>query len=178
MTPPLRSGKRALRINVGHILRQDNGYSREVIIDIPQPFHIEDVLFTNLDGTIRLSRTPPGVLVQGTMIAGINTQCVRCLTSFEYPFEITINELFVPHNSENAHTVNSMFHISEGSEIDLAPIVREEGILALPIQTLCSPDCSGLCSQCGQNLNEGTCDCEQESIDPRLEVLRSLLEDK
>jgi len=40
---------------------------------------------------------------------------------------------------------------------------------------LCRPDCAGLCPECGQNLNEGVCDCARDTIDPRLAVLRSML---
>ena len=159
------------------MFKQASGYSREVTFDIPDPFHIEDVLFSNLDGTLRLSRTPQGILVQGRMIVGINTECVRCLSGFEYPFEIEINELFVPVTSENARETDPMYHIDEGYVIDLAPIVREEGVLSLPIQTLCGPDCKGLCPTCGQNLNEGQCDCIHDDIDPRFAALRALLDD-
>jgi uncharacterized protein len=44
----------------------------------------------------------------------------------------------------------------------------------MPMGILCRPDCAGLCPQCGQNLNEGTCDCAKDDIDPRFEVLRRL----
>jgi uncharacterized protein len=44
------------------------------------------------------------------------------------------------------------------------------------MQARCKPDCKGLCAQCGQNLNEGQCDCDAEPIDPRLAPLRALLE--
>ena len=30
------------------------------------------------------------------------------------------------------------------------------------------------CSICGQNLNQGSCDCEDTSLDPRMSVIRDL----
>ena len=39
---------------------------------------------------------------------------------------------------------------------------------------LCKPDCAGLCSNCGANLNEGPCNCDKEDVDPRFAALRSL----
>jgi uncharacterized protein len=51
-------------------------------------------------------------------------------------------------------------------------LLREEAILAIPMGALCRPDCAGLCPQCGQNWNEGPCDCEQDEIDPRFAALR------
>ena len=41
--------------------------------------------------------------------------------------------------------------------------VRDEIILDHPIRVLCRPDCRGLCSFCGTNLNEGPCDCKSET---------------
>ena len=38
--------------------------------------------------------------------------------------------------------------------------IRDEIILENPIRILCRPDCRGLCSFCGTNLNEGACECE------------------
>ena len=35
-------------------------------------------------------------------------------------------------------------------------------------------DCKGICSVCGQNLNEGTCDCEDTGLDPRMSVIRDV----
>ena len=59
--------------------------------------------------------------------------------------------------------------------LDLEELLREDILLELPSKYLCSPDCKGLCPKCGKNLNEGDCGCEAEEIDPRLEVLKSLL---
>ena len=39
---------------------------------------------------------------------------------------------------------------------------------------LCREDCKGLCKVCGQNLNTGSCDCEEPGLDPRMSVVRDL----
>ena len=54
----------------------------------------------------------------------------------------------------------------------LYALLRDDILLELPTKFLCKPDCKGLCSQCGQNLNLGDCGCNQRRIDPRLEVLQ------
>ncbi|MEG2005510.1 MAG: DUF177 domain-containing protein, partial [Bilophila sp.] len=58
--------------------------------------------------------------------------------------------------------------------INLAGLLWEEFVLALPVKPLCRPDCKGLCPVCGQNRNEGSCSCVQEEGDPRLAALRGL----
>ena len=35
-----------------------------------------------------------------------------------------------------------------------------------------------ICPKCGKDLNEGKCNCETKEIDPRLEVLKNMAEDK
>jgi len=63
-----------------------------------------------------------------------------------------------------------------GREIDLDPVVREQILLALPAYPLCREGCKGLCTVCGQDLNERECGCDRHLPDPRwagLEKLRS-----
>ena len=57
---------------------------------------------------------------------------------------------------------------------DLAGLLWEEFVLALPVRPLCKPDCKGLCPDCGKNLNEGSCSCVRDEGDPRLAALRGL----
>jgi uncharacterized protein len=61
-----------------------------------------------------------------------------------------------------------------GKTIDLDPIVREQVLLALPMNAVCREDCQGLCAQCGQNLNEKKCGCETKVADPRLAPLANI----
>jgi uncharacterized protein len=173
------SNGRFLRVNVGFILKQGAGYSRQITFDQPGAVRAEDILISGLAGGLRLSRTPQGVLTQGTLQASMSLECVRCLTPFEHPYSIEISELFIPEELSHTREVDvpPSNIVDEGGFIDLTPIVREESILAVPIRALCSADCRGLCSECGQNLNEGACACEHEHIDPRLASLRALLEE-
>lgn len=60
-----------------------------------------------------------------------------------------------------------------GDSIDLRAVLTEQVLLDLPMKILCSDDCSGLCSQCGADLNGDACDCEPP-VDPRLSPLAGL----
>lgn len=59
--------------------------------------------------------------------------------------------------------------------LDLDELVTTDILLELPLKYLCSEDCRGLCQSCGQNLNNGDCKCGKTAVDPRLEVLKQLL---
>jgi uncharacterized protein len=61
-------------------------------------------------------------------------------------------------------------------EIDLAHMIWEQIVLALPMKPVCKTDCQGLCPDCGVNRNIKTCSCVRDTVDPRWESLKSLLE--
>lgn len=175
MSTPPRTDNRVLRLNVGFLLKEGPGYSREFNFEHRGPLRVEDVVITRLDGALRLTRTRQGIVLQGTLCSESSIECVRCLAEFNFPFTFEISDLFVypppfPLDPYNPYLVD------EGGFIDLSPIIREEGILAIPIQALCRPDCKGLCPECGQNWNEGSCNCVHETGDPRLSALRALLD--
>ena len=60
--------------------------------------------------------------------------------------------------------------------MDLDELIRTDILLELPTKFLCKEDCKGLCPTCGKNLNEGACNCQTHQIDPRLEVLKQLID--
>ena len=167
-----RTDNRVLRLNVGFLLKESAGFTRDFAFEHTTLLHVEDVIVNRLDGKLRLTRTRQGIVVHGTLHAWSPAECVRCLDTFELNYPIEISDLFIypaPLGTDNP------FIVDEGGFIDLSPVVREEGILAVPMHALCSSDCKGLCPQCGQNWNESACDCHTETGDPRLSVLRELL---
>jgi len=107
------------------------------------------------------------------MHAMLLSECGRCLTDFLQPLEIDFTELYA--FSQNSVT-DSNLRLPENGQINLAPLVREYMILEIPITTLCRVDCKGLCPVCGDNLNETDCNHAREAVDPRLSILRSLLD--
>ena len=59
-------------------------------------------------------------------------------------------------------------------ELDVASLLWEQFLLALPIKPLCEENCPGLCPRCGANLRSGPCGCTAEDGDPRLSVFKTL----
>lgn len=63
----------------------------------------------------------------------------------------------------------------DGKTIDLDPVVREQVLLALPVTVVCRDDCKGLCSTCGQDLNEKDCGHGKvKEVDVRLAKLKDI----
>jgi uncharacterized protein len=155
------------------VLKEGIGFSREFTFDEPEVQVADDLAVHGLRGTVTLMRTPQGLYAQGRLQATTPGECNRCLISFQQSVTSRISELFhyPPENAPEGELA-----VGDDIHIDLAPLVREDMFLSIPIQLLCRPDCKGLCPQCGQNWNDGPCDCADDSGDPRLAVLKQLLE--
>jgi uncharacterized protein len=69
---------------------------------------------------------------------------------------------------------NDDLYYFTGDHLELAPMLREQLILASPMHPLCSDDCLGLCARCGKNLNEGPCRCGEEPTGSPFQVLRTM----
>jgi len=147
--------KYPLRINVGFLLNQPIGYNRDIHFEFPEVILKPDLKLSRFNGIARVSRTPQGILVQGEFNGNAPAECVRCLTEFAQPLHADFNELYA---FDSRSITESGLLLPEDANIDLEPLVREYLLIEFPISPLCSEDCKGLCSFCGQNLNEELCD--------------------
>jgi uncharacterized protein len=160
---------RVLKIQVGFLLNEGVGQSRDTEFDVPRMRVSNDLMLDYLRGVLHLSRTSRGILVQGTLKTSIKGECVRCLSDTSVNLDIPIEELFVYPPEAYAE-----FTVADDGILDLASLLRAEIILDTPIGVLCRPDCAGLCPDCGSNLNQGPCECEREDADPRFAALERL----
>jgi uncharacterized protein len=171
--PVLKPASRILRLNVGFLLKEGIGYSRDFPFDEDSVVLADDLTVADLHGTVNMTRTPQGLYVQGVLRATVDSTCARCLTEIDQPVISRLGELF--HYPPEGAPPDSLV-VSDDHYIDLTPIVREEFILSIPLQPLCQPDCKGLCPECGANWNEGPCECHSEATDPRWAGLTGLLD--
>ena len=170
----MSSTKSPFRINVGFIVHQTVGYSRDFPFEYPSITLPPDLNLKNLTGTLRVTRTAQGLLLQALIQAETTAECARCLEEFTIKLETDSTELYA--FSANSVTDSELI-LPENGILDFTPILREEMLLAMPISPICRPDCKGLCSVCGENKNHGDCNHEEEEIDPRLDILKSFLEE-
>ncbi len=105
----------------------------------------------------------------GDVNLSYDTVCDRCTKDLNERLDISIDKEINLSDTEDEFLV--------GSVLDLDKLIFEEIYLNLPVKTLCKKDCKGICLQCGANLNESTCDCDDLSIDPRLAKLKDLFKE-
>ncbi len=98
--------------------------------------------------------------------------CDRCLSPVRAPMTVPIRHVVVA-SSDGEETDDVV--VAPNDELSLEPLIEEDLYLAFPQKVLCTPDCKGLCPRCGKNLNDGPCGCREETGDPRMAALASLL---
>lgn len=107
------------------------------------------------------------------------TECARCLRPldeiFILDFEKTVAIAGTLENEDTDEVITEYIIISE-NKLNLVQVTEEQLLFEFPSKHLCSEDCRGLCQKCGHDLNESDCGCKSNEIDPRFEVLKSLLE--
>ncbi|WP_419917800.1 YceD family protein [Candidatus Poriferisocius sp.] len=90
-----------------------------------------------VDLRIRLESMVGGLEATGVLLAGWRGSCRRCLEPVEQMVHQDLREVFSPApHDEDTYPIND-------GEVDLAPMVRDSLVLALPIAPLCSEDCAG-----------------------------------
>jgi len=108
------------------------------------------------------------VVVTATVRAPWSGQCRRCLGEAAGEITADVREVYEP-SSDGEET-----YALEGSQVDLAPLVRDAVLLGLPPAPLCDEGCQGLCPVCGANRNEARCGCDDSPPDPRWAALDAL----
>lgn len=125
----------------------------------------------------RLESVAEGVLVTGTARADATGTCSRCLREITVPIEASFQELYAYPDSLTAATTDAdeVPRIVDEA-LDIAPLVHDELVLAMPAIPLCRPDCPGLCPECGERLDSVGDDHRHEILDPRWAALSGLLD--
>jgi uncharacterized protein len=135
--------------------------------------------------TARVTKDAQKIRLEGRVQTTLETDCGRCLEPFSVPVNAKLDLMFLPEAGDGAVQVAGEKEVRDDDvgvsfykdeTIDLGEVMRDEFYLALPMKPLCKDDCKGLCPLCGANWNRDTCACKAEWTDPRLAVLKKLLD--
>jgi uncharacterized protein len=118
--------------------------------------------------------------IQGRYTVEMAAQCDRCLGRARFPLDAALDLYYRPASfiarEEEVEIREEETEIGfyEGDGLELEDVLREQVVLALPMQRVCSDLCKGICPVCGGNRNEFECGCKVESGDNRWGALRDL----
>jgi uncharacterized protein len=106
------------------------------------------------------------VRVSGKVETTLETECDRCLGRAAFPLEAAFDLFYKPVDPE---VTAEELALDEGEAemgfyelpgLVLEDILREQLLLQLPMQRICSEACKGICPVCGANRNEVECSCD------------------
>jgi uncharacterized protein len=123
------------------------------------------------------------VEVEGRLRTSIRQNCSRCLKDFDSELQ---TDFVLTYTNETPDTDElketelqaeelGLIHFS-GDEIDLQDGVREQIVMAVPMQPLCDENCRGLCPRCGADRNETECNCDPLGPNRPFSVLKQLID--
>ncbi len=166
--------RRPLRLNVGFLINQPIGTSREFNFEYPRIQVGDDLILKEFSGLASIGRTPQGLLLRAEFSGGLELECVRCLELYFHKLKWTLTDLYA--FNKRSVTESGMI-LPEDGHLDLELLVREYALLEVPINPLCKPDCRGLCPDCGENRNRNDCGHRGAVSGSPFSVLKSLLDE-
>lgn len=101
--------------------------------------------------------------ISGRVKSGPMLECSRCLERFTFGIDTELSIDLAPMNSLGTDGEHELvggeldMEFYEGDEIDPLDVIKEQLLISIPMVPLHSPDCKGLCSVCGTDLNKAEC---------------------
>lgn len=133
-----------------------------------------------IEASFHLERKGNDILASGAFTTTAVVLCSRCSEPVTVPISDQFTILYVGANEAfrdeefELSAAEMDVDVMQDDRLDLSRILRENVLLALPLQPLCRAECRGLCPRCGINLNETSCQCGVQEDDPRLLPLQQL----
>jgi len=121
---------------------------------------------------VDVSRTTGnGYALRLRLSATLDGPCMRCLEPAAPTFEVDAREVEQPGAADEEL---SSPYVNQDGELDVAAWTRDALALTLPAQITCTPECAGLCAQCGANLNDDPDHAHESEPDPRWSKLSEI----
>ena len=174
------------------------GQSKEIDATFPAPSGIGDEIVGVDEGADvsvvgSFDSIVDGLILNARISAPVHAECTRCLKPIQRDWTVNVTSFFPYEDKSAAGKGGKAGKNGKEEEVDIIagedeaedtyPLL-DGGAWAdleeLPLQPLCKPDCKGLCSQCGIDLNENP-DHQHDMTDIRfaaLEGLKAKLEGK
>ena len=166
-------------LNLSDVLSEQHKAIRETVSIEMTEFTVATGTYSIVDKSpLDLQITYAGdhkLTVKGEADVKIMASCDRCLEDVE---------IMIPLSFERSISTDAEAYVQtddldennyiDGYSLDVEQLIYNELLTGWPTKILCNDDCKGICNVCGQNLNKGTCGCEDTGLDPRMSVIRDV----
>lgn len=138
-------------------------------IRVEKPVHIRGSIYATEDG----------VYLSSNLTYEYIENCARCLTEFSEEIETVLSAKIIENaNQQNEDDDDEIIidYDKRSEDLKIEDAIDLAILLSIPMKSVCSEECEGLCAKCGKNLNTDKCSCDHEEIDIRLEKLKDLFD--
>ncbi|MCR4719330.1 MAG: DUF177 domain-containing protein [Firmicutes bacterium] len=163
-------------IDLTEVIKNENGK-----INICEDFNMPQISFMGeefefsapLKASGTITNNSKALELDMTVSGKANVHCARCASLIEISVNFPVKETLMREDEANSKDEEVILY--QGKEIELDDIIVSNFLMNTSAKYLCSEECKGLCPHCGINLNEHTCDCDKDIIDPRWEKLAEIM---
>jgi len=119
------------------------------------------------------------IRVTGHLAVEMEAACDRCLEAARFSIDSDFSLYYRPvsegyGDEKEIDAGEAEMGFYEGESLELNDVLREQVLLALPMQRVCREDCLGICPECGRNRNQSECHCQKAPVDDRWAALKEL----
>lgn len=161
-----------MKVNISDLLKNDGSVLDLEFNDVIEELNsvVVDYQFNSpVNFTGKLVNASGILKLDGHLRTEYTAKCYRCLENVNRTMSIDVKENIL-NAEKNPDTENFTY---EGNFILLDKVLTDNVILNLPMRQVCKEDCKGLCPKCGNNFNEKVCQCREDTINPKMEILKN-----
>ncbi len=140
-------------------------------LEITQQLDLFDSGTANTAFSATLSINPAGngnFHISGRVQSEPQLECSRCLKRFTYGIDAALDIDLAPMSAMGTAPEHELIggeldlEFYRGDELEPLDFIKEQLLMSLPMVPLHAPDCKGLCSVCGTDLNIKDCGCRRD----------------
>lgn len=140
-----------------------------------EDLNIDDLFYGTVKANIKLDKSAHQIVIDADAAARYKFLCDRCSVDSEADLLVKFQLVYIFSSQRVESDDSNVKYIApDVDKIDISEDLKEYLDLSLPMKNLCNPECKGLCSSCGINLNVSTCECKNEIINDIWEPLKKL----
>lgn len=161
-------------MNLTEFFNQE-GKTEQIVLNVPiSSFHGNELKEAS---SLQLVLTNIGkgkVKVEGKATLTFSLPCDRCLKPVDTPVVLDFSRtVLAPELLTDEDEKQDQLFVEE-YDLNAENLLSEELQISWPCKVLCKEECKGICTKCGQNLNEGSCECDDFVPDIRFANLMDI----
>ena len=165
-----------MQYDVSYLLREPVGCRWEV--DVDEVGAAEPVKGEQIQGQLWLTRFSRGVWAEARLTTAAVQVCDRRLRAIRQPVRAEFTEMCRTGEPMPDYMENGELFVDGDGVLDLWEVFRQHLILNLPVKSLCTPQCVGICPHCGVYVENHNHRCRTQDrelqLDPRWSELSAL----